>query len=114
MTLTPAASARQFGGQPGAVEPEVLPGDPATSKLEDVEGTEPDLPAVSWNSKELFSDGSGDQVLNDHRVVGIVGVQTFFAVGADIFDQLPVPRAAGIPRSGEPGKPTTSFSMSSV
>src|SRR5215211_4870226 len=107
--------APQLSGEPGAVQPEVLSGDPAISELEDMQGAEPDLLAVPGNAEELPSDGSGDQVLNNRCVVGVVGVQAFLAVGANLFDQPPVnSRAAGIPRSGEPGKPTTSCSMSSV
>jgi hypothetical protein len=85
-----ARLARQLCGHRSAVQPDVLPGDPAISELEDVQDTEPDLLAVPRNAEKLPSDGSGHQVFNDQRVVGVIGMETFFTVGADLFDQLPL------------------------
>jgi len=81
-----ARLAPQSSGEPGAVQPEVLPGDPAISELEDMQGAEPDMLAVSRDAKKLSRDGGGDQVLNNRCVVGVVGVEAFLAVGANLFD----------------------------
>src|SRR4029453_11923832 len=84
-----ARSARQLHGDASAVQPEVLPGDSAISELEDVQDAEPDLLAISGNPEKLSRDSSGHQVFDNCGVVGVVGVQVFFAVGANLVDKLP-------------------------